>query len=630
MNNLKDKGRLKIFLGMSAGVGKTYTMLLEAHERRQEGISILLGTISTHGRKETEALLQGLPRIEGKKTEYKGMVFEEMDLESILQRNPQIVLVDELAHTNVPGSKHLKRWQDVIELLDASIDVYTTLNVQHIESLKDIVENLTGIVVRETVPDLVLERADIIELVDIAPYELLERLQEGKVYVGDLKVKIAVDNFFREENLTVLRNLTLRFVAEKVEHDLHGVFQGKTWKARERLMVAISTSPSSEKLIRATRRLAFELDAPWVAIYVSHGESLNDTDQKRLHRHFQLARELGAEVITTYDLDVETALQRVAKNKEITRLVIGRPVETRKFWNLFQKHFLYRLENENKQIDILILRQENSEVTNSSFFSSSFFTSTWKEYALVLGSTVCITVIGLLIGHVIDYKSVGFIFLLEILTLSLFVGLGPVLLAAVFSAICWDFLFIPPIFTAKISDPEDCILVGIYFCTAAILGSLTSRMRKQKQFLYRREAAVELLYEIEKEIAAAVDFNILRESICRRLSHRFSGEFAIFLQDTNHQLIFDSSFAVFQTEREKDAALWVFQKGKIGGWSTDTLSLAQGMYFPIKFSENTLAVLAYVPEKERPLLIDDLNFIQTINQEIGIYLHHHNLSMPQE
>jgi two-component system sensor histidine kinase KdpD len=592
----------------------------------KEGVYIVVGAISTHGRKETEEVLKGLPRILEKKIEYKGKNFEEMDLESILQANPQIVLVDELAHTNVPGSKHLKRWQDVVELLEANIDVYTTLNVQHIESRKDIVENLTGITVRETVPDLILEQADFIELIDISPNELLQRLQEGKVYLGDPKISIAVDHFFKEENLTVLRNLALRFTAEKVEHDLHGVFPGKTWKSRELLMVAISTSPSSEQLIRSTRRLAFELDAPWIAVYVSRGETLDDPDQKRLHRHFQLARELGAEVITTYDLEVLSALQRVAKNKGVTRLVIGRPPRRKKIWNLFEKHFFYRLENDNKQVDIVILRQENEQVAESSFFSFPIFSSRWQEYLAVLVSILGTTLVGLLISAWIGYKSVGFLFLLGILLVSLFVGMGPVLVSAVVSGLCWEYFFVPPIFNVKISDSEDSILVFIYFCTAAILGGLASRMRKQKQFLHRREASVELLYEIEKEITAAVDVQVLRSNICLRLSRRFSGEFTVFLQDTHHQLIFDSSLPFFQKEREKAAALWVFQKGKIGGWSTDTLPLAQGLYFPIMSSRKTLAVLAYVPQKQRPLLPEELNFIQTVTHEIGIYLHHHGIS----
>ncbi|MBA3815802.1 MAG: sensor histidine kinase KdpD, partial [Parachlamydiaceae bacterium] len=263
-------GRLKIFFGMSAGVGKTYCMLGEAQQRQKDGTNVVVGLINTHGRKETEALLQGLPLIPEKWVKYKDIAFEEMDLEAIISKKPELVLVDELAHTNVPGSKHPKRWQDVVEILDAGIDVYTTLNVQHLESRKDVVENLLGIPIRETVPDLVLERATSIELIDIPPSELLKRLKEGKVYLGDQSI-LAAENFFKEHNLTALREIALRFTAEKVDHDLHGILLGKGWRTRERLMVAISSSPSSEQLIRATRRLSFELDAPWVVVHIDTG-----------------------------------------------------------------------------------------------------------------------------------------------------------------------------------------------------------------------------------------------------------------------------------------------------------------------------------------------------------------------
>ncbi len=318
-------GKLKIFFGMSAGVGKTYKMLEEAQQLHKEGQNILVGTINTHGRKETELLLQGLPLLPEKWIKYRETVFEELDLETILKRKPPLILIDELAHTNVPGSRHQKRWQDVIEILDHGIDVYTTLNVQHLESRKDLVENVSGIQIRETVPDSILERASNLELVDISPSELLHRLKEGKVYLGT-QSEIAARNFFKEETLTALREITLRVAAEKVDHDLHSLLPtGKEWKTREKLMVAISPSLSSQQLIRRTRRRAFELDAPWVVVYVDTGQRLSDQDQKLLHSHLNLAQELGAEVVITHDLTIASALQRVAKQKEITQLVMGRP-----------------------------------------------------------------------------------------------------------------------------------------------------------------------------------------------------------------------------------------------------------------------------------------------------------------
>lgn len=616
----KEFGRLKIFFGMSAGVGKTYSMLENAQQKLKNGVNVVVGTINTHGRKETEALLQGLPIIPEKWIKYKDTVFEEMDLETIIDTKPQLVLVDELAHTNVPGSKHPKRWQDVIEIIDAGIDVYTTLNVQHLESRKDLVESLTGIQVRETVPDLILERATSIELIDIPPPELLQRLTEGKVYLGD-QSRIAAEHFFQEENLMALREIALRFTAEKVDHDLHGILQGKGWKTRERLMVAISSSPSSEQLIRATRRLSFELDAPWIVVYVDIGTALNDQDQAKLNRYFNLARELGAEVITTHDLDIATALQRIARQRDITRIVIGRPTKKKiNIWNLFLGSFVDRLENENKHIDIIILRQE--KLTNIYQRSLPIYqvSANWKAYGIALAFGAGTTAFGLLVSPLIGYKSVGFIFLLGILILSFFVGRGPIFLAAILSAVCWDLLFIPPVFTPTISDPEDITLVILYFFVAAIMGILTSRMREQDQFLHRREEKIERLYEIERDIANATNLQYLRLNVSSHLESSFPGKFDILIKSSDNQLIFDSQLPLLKEEKEKAAAVWVFQNGKVGGWSTDTLPTAKGIYFPIQFSKFTVGVLAYHPKKDRSLSMEEMNFIQTVAQQLGIYL----------
>lgn len=616
----RELGKLKIFFGMSAGVGKTFAMLQEAQQKLKEGVNVVIGTINTHGRKETEALLEGLPIIPEKWVKYKDIAFEELDLEKVIATRPSLILIDELAHTNVPGSKHPKRWQDVIEILDAGIDVYTTLNVQHIESRKDLVESLTGIQVRETVPDLILERATSIELIDIPPPELLQRLQEGKVYLGD-QSRVAAENFFQEENLMALREIALRFTAEKVDHDLHGMLHGKGWKTRERLMVAISPSPSSEQLIRAARRLAFELDAPWVAAYVDTGAILNDQDQARLNRHFNLARDLGAEVITTHDLDIAQALQRIARQKDITRIVIGRPPKKKfNFWNLFHGSFIDRLEDENKHLDIVILRQEKLTNIYQRSISAYQVTSPWTSYVLVLAFGVVMTAIGMIINPLIGYKSVGFIFLLGILILSFFVGRGPIFLAALLSAVCWDFLFIPPIFTPTISDPEDITLVIIYFCVAAIMGTMTSRMREQDQFLHRREENSERLYEIERDIASATNLQYLRLNVCSRLENMFPGKFDILTKSPDNKLIIDSQIALLQEEKEKAAAEWVFQNGKIGGWSTDTLPSAAGIYFPIKFLQSVVGILAYFPKKDRSLSMEEINFIQTVTQQLGVYL----------
>lgn len=617
----KSLGKLKIFFGMSAGVGKTFLMLEQAQERMREGVNLLVGTINTHGRKETEAILEGLPILPEKWVKYKDTVFEELDLEKIISMKPELVIVDELAHTNVPGSKHPKRWQDVMELLDAGIDVYSTLNVQHIESRKDMVEGVTGVQVRETVPDLILERATTIELIDIPPPDLIQRLKEGKVYTGE-QSQIAATNFFKEDNLAALRELALRFTAEKVEHDLHEMLsKGKRWKTREKLMVAVSSSPSSQYLIREARRLSFELDAAWVAVFVDTGVMLSDEDQSRLMNHLNLARDLGAEVVTTHDLDIANALKRVAVQKDITRIVIGRTPKVKKeFLDFFRESLLDRLEKDNKQLDIIVLRQDKLTHIYQKFLPVFAAKSPIKMYSLSLLAVLVLTLINALFYPFIGYMSVGYVYLLGILILTFFVGQGPIFFAAVLSAFAWDILFIKPFYSLWIAEPQDVALLLIYFITATVMGVLTTRIHKQDQYLHMREEKMERLYEIGREIASSPDIDTLRLNIVERLRALFPGDFEILVKSQNGEFNLESRLPVLQQETEKAAATWVFQNGKIGGWSTNTLPSAEALYIPIKYSTLTNGVLVYHPKRKRPLSMDEIDFLQTVTQQIGIYL----------
>ncbi len=616
-----SSGKLKIFFGMSAGVGKTYAMLQDGHERKGEGVNLYIGTVNTHGRQETEKLLEGLPIIPEKWIEYKDKAFKELDLEKILELKPQLVLIDELAHTNVPGSKHPKRWQDVIEILNAGIDVYTTLNVQHIESRKDLIESVTGITVYETVPDLILERATNIEIIDIPPIELLQRLKEGKVYLGNQSI-IAAQNFFQEDHLTALREIALRLTAEKVDHDLHSLLAiGRGWKTRERLMVAITAAPTSQQLIRAARRLAFELDAPWVAVFVDTGSNLSSEDRNRLNKHLQLAKELGAEVITTNDIDIAVALERIAKQKNITRLVIGRPRPRSKILSFFHTSLLDRLAEENKQMDILILRQDKLVSLYKQIIPNISFTSSYRSYWVVFIFGFFVTLLGYVLKPMIGYKAVGDIFLVGILILSLFVGIGPTLLAAALSALSWDFLFIPPQYNFIIKDVNDLVLLIIYFFTALIAGYLNSRIRQRDVFLHQRGEKIEHLYEIMQQIARSPNLQYLRLNVITKLKALFSGEFEILVKGGDNQLVFDSQLKVLNDETERAAAAWSYRNGKLAGWSTDTLPAAKAIFFPIQFSKISLGILVFFPKDAQQVLsLDEQNFLTNVTEQLGIYL----------
>ena len=378
------RGRLKVFLGMSAGVGKTYAMLEAAQRARREGREVVIGYVETHRRKETDALIAGLPLIPRRKVEYRGVMLEEMDIDAVLARHPKLVLVDELAHSNAPGSRHLKRHQDVAELLDAGIDVFTTLNVQHVESRADTVRQISGATISETVPDSVLDGAEM-ELVDIPPDELLKRLDEGKVYLPD-RAEVAMMNFFRIGNLTSLREMALRLAAEHVGQDVRDYMQAMQiagpWKSGHRLLVGVSASPYSANMVRWARRLAGSFDCPWLAVYVERPEPLTEEGQTRLTQNLALARELGAEVITTADTDIAQALLRVARQNNVTQIIVGKPGGLRILDRLRGTSFLQRLIAASGDIDVNVVRADKADAQPKVRQAGPALEPQFRQYAI--------------------------------------------------------------------------------------------------------------------------------------------------------------------------------------------------------------------------------------------------------
>src|SRR5436190_4046576 len=398
------RGKLKIFFGMSPGVGKTYAMLLAARERQAEGCEVVVGIVETHGRKETEALLEGMPIMPRMQIEYRGTTLTETDLDAMLTWHPGLAVVDELAHTNAPGSRHPKRYQDVLELLDAGIDVYTTLNVQHVGSRSDTVRQITGAPVSETVPDSVLDLADQIVLVDLTPEQLLSRLADGKVYLGE-RAEWAAKNFFRESNLTALREMALRVVAEHVDRDLREIMSEQKiqgpWKSADRLLVAVSASPYSERLIRYTRRLASSMEASWLVANIEGPRLLSQEEQTRLTRYSALARQLGAEVVSTPGRDIAETLLRVARENNVTQIVIGKPLGTP--WFSFLKPDLLRwLMRNSGNIDIHMIPSEEGAQPKRESLEERLARTPWQDFGIALGIAAGVTGFSLLIVDFID------------------------------------------------------------------------------------------------------------------------------------------------------------------------------------------------------------------------------------
>jgi two-component system, OmpR family, sensor histidine kinase KdpD len=624
----KHEGKLKIFFGMAAGVGKTYEMLEEAHQLLKEGKDVVVGIINTHGRQDTAALLEGLPIIPEKTLRYKDANFKELDLDAILKRKPQLVLIDELAHTNIPGSRHPKRWQDVIEIIESGIDVFTTMNVQHLESRKEIVEAITGIPVRETVPDLILERATQIELIDITPPDLLKRLKEGKVYLGDMP-KIAVENFFKEDHLAALREIALRFTAEKVVHDLQSMAElgeaPQSYLFKDCLLVAVDESAESAHLIRAARRFAYKIDIPWLVAYISDGSLLSQEERSKLDKNLSLARELGAEVITTADASQTHAIQKLINQKRVTQLVLKRPSK-KNVLDLFKNEIsLSKILEENPLVDVLVMREMRPEAFSKSqtafkkFLSSVNFNAYWQAFGFIL----ILTFFNAFLVPIVGYQAIGFIYLLGILVLSLFTSSGPILFGALLSGIALNYLFMDTPDATKVESKTDNYFFAIYLLTALIFGILVTRVRQSEKMLMIREKHAQILYQITQEITKAHSLKELFQAVTFQLSSFFNGEFAILLADEDLSLVSRDLPLFLKDEKELAVAQWTLKNGKSAGWSTDTLPSVHTLYIPMKGIDTVVGVLAYRPKIATPLLIEESNIIHTVAQQLAIYLERH-------
>jgi len=617
-----QRGKLKVFFGMCPGVGKTFSMLRAAQQELKDGVDLVVGVVETHRRAETEALLDGLPVIPRRHVTYKNMEITEMDLEAILARKPKLVLVDEFAHTNAPGSRHPKRYQDVVELLDAGIDVYTTLNVQHIESRADAVRQITGATVHETVPDSVFGLADQIELVDITPEALRERLVDGKVYM-DGRAAAAAENFFKDTHLTALRELALRFVAEHVDkrlRELRSVGTLKTvWRSGERLLVAVGPSPSSTQLVRWTRRMAASQGASWIAVSVESSAPLDGESQRRLERNLSLARELGAEVVVTHDTDVADALVRVALQNNATQIVVGKSRNPPWLDLIRGGNLVDRLLRIGGTIDIYVVPAERAAEKPTTWLDwRPAAVSPGREYAEVFGVLAALTVASWFIVPHSGYLSVGLFFLLAVIVLSLRVGPGPVLVAGVVSALTWNFLFIPPIFTFAIARFEDGLMFFTYFVVAVISGQLTARVRAQARNERMREDRATALFHLTEALSAARTMDDAVFAALRQADAYFGATTALLLDDGNGSELmphFAGSFVL--NDKERGVADWAWRNRKKAGRFTDTLPSAEGFHLPLVREDTAIGVLILKMPPESTLTLSQRDLADSFAAQLA-------------
>lgn len=580
-------------------MGKTYAMLETARERLVEGVDVVAGWVETHGRAETEAVLKGLPVIPPRRLNYRGKEFDEMDLDALLARRPELALVDELAHTNISGSRHTRRYQDVEELLAAGINVYTTLNIQHIETLNDIVAQITGVTVRETVPDRILEIASQIQLVDIPPEELIQRLKEGKVYVPG-QAEEALRKFFRPGNINALRELALRFTAKRVDRQvetymrIHGI--PGPWPTGERVLVCISASPFSAQLIRTARRMAEGLKAEWLAVYVEAPRRFpaSEAERDRLARNKRLAEELGAETITLTGNDVAEELLELARKRNVSQIIIGKPLHS-KFWEWLHGSVVDKIIRQSQGVGVHVLpgnpKQENEKKIVNPAQQPFLFT----PYAGALLMMVFVTALAGLLAPFFGLVNIAMIYLLPVLFSAVKWGTGPAVIAAVTGIITFDFFFVPPIFSFTVGDFRYLFSFAIFLVVALLTSTLSARLKLQVSSSRLRETRTVALYKLSREIAAVAEIDRVLESVVRRVAETIEGQVVVLLPDKNGKLelqaISTSQEENFIDENERAVATWAFEHSQIAGRGTDNLGGAAGLYFPLQTEQGSRGVL---------------------------------------
>jgi len=643
----RHRGRLKIFFGASAGVGKTYAMLLAARGRMQQGDDVVIGIVETHGRSETAALLEDLEQLPLANMLYRGHALQEFDLDAALQRHPQLMLVDELAHSNVPGARHLKRWQDVHELLDAGIDVYTTVNVQHLESLNDIVGQITQIRVFETVPDRVLDQADEVTLVDLPPEELLERLRHGKVYMPQ-QAEHAVRNFFRKGNLIALRELALRRTADRVDAQMREYRADRSidriWQARDRLVVCIGPGPEAPTLARAAARLAASLRSDWIAVYVETPrlQKLSDARRERTLAALKLAAELGAETVTLDGEDAVATLIGYAQARNASKLVAGAS-KHRGFARWLKRSFGERLAEHAGDLDLTLIRARESDRSDGSEASDSGDRSgsssqeegiapDWHDalsaareqrsaprgYAYAIAICAVITLLASQIRDHFDLTNLVMFYLIGVIYAAARIGRGPGVLLSFLSVAAFDFFFVPPRMSLSVSDTQYLLTFAGMLLTSLVISHLTSSLRREARVASKRERRTGAMYAMAGELGAALATEQIVGIGMRHVSEVFRAKVAMLLPDSSDKVRqkldpSDTSAAALLLDAsalDLDVGQWVYDQQKPAGHGTDTLPAAAALYLPLKAPMRTRGVLAVltrnageldVPEQKRML-----------------------------
>ena len=590
-----ELGKLKIFLGYAAGVGKTYGMLEAARLRKKEGRDVVVGYVESHGRSETDALLEGLEVLPRKEVRYMEVALQEMDLDAILSRKPQIVLVDELAHSNAPGSRHEKRWQDVEEILAAGIDVYTSVNIQHFESLNDVVAQITGITVRETVPDRLLDLAFEIKLIDIPPEDLLQRLNEGKIYIADQAAK-AIEKFFRPGNLMALRELSLRRTAARVDDQMRAYMETQSiagpWATAERLLVCVSGSPYSEKLIRATCRLAEELKGQWFMLYIEtpgSGRHVRE-NRERIWRDLRLAEGLGAQVATVTATDVTDAVMEYTARHNITKIVMGKPNKPR--WReILQPPVADQIIRRSGAVDVVIVSFEQDDANKAAVAPKHRHPFELRGYAASLLLITAATVLCELLRPFLAPTNMVMFYLLAVVVASVRLGRKPAIATAFLGVLAFDFFFVPPRMTFVVADTQYLMTFLGLFVVGVVISTLVARSRERADVMRAREVQTASLYYLSRDLAASADITAVLKAVVRNVEEALSAQVVILLPEGERLDILAASDRLVLDTKEQAVADWAFRNNHPAGRATDTLVSADLIYLPLQTPASVLGVM---------------------------------------
>jgi two-component system, OmpR family, sensor histidine kinase KdpD len=600
-----QRGKLKIFFGASAGVGKTYAMLQSARSQKQLGLDVVIGVVETHGRAETEALVTGLERLAPKDVAYRDRTLKEFDLDTALARKPQLILIDELAHSNVPGSRHPKRWQDVEELLDAGIDVWSTMNVQHLESLNDVVSGITGIRVWETVPDRVFDQADEVVIVDLPPDDLLQRLKEGKVYMAQ-QAATAVRNFFRKGNLIALRELALRRTADRVDDEMlqyrRTVAAAPVWQTREALLLCIGPDERSEKLVRATARMAAQLDVPWHCIYVETPrlQRLPDSARQQVLGVLKLAQEAGADTATLAGASLAGAIVKYAHEHNLSRVVLGRDTGRRpRRWRNTLADAVGQFGNDLDVIQIALPAREGRHrlLTRPTpgEASESAAASGWLPYAWTVAICAVPTLLTAPLHGVLDLANIVMVFLLAVVFVAVRFGRGPAVMAAFLTVAAFDFFYVPPRFTFSVSDAQYLLTFAVMLVVALVIGQMTAGLKFQARVATLREARVQALYEMSRDLSGALLAEQIVEIAARFLKSEFEARAALMVADLQGRVTAPVPAPELPAGVDAGIAQWAFDHEEAAGHGTNTLPASPILYLPLKAPMRMRGVLAIEP-----------------------------------